>query len=232
MRPPAVDGAHQGLLREPLSSASESSYKRGTTRVVTECIENTFDSDREVPAGMKRCTGCGEVLPFDRFYKRKGNGRRAKCRTCLSDLELDRYHADPERARANHLKRTYGLTLEEYDALLDRQGGGCALCGALPEVQERALHVDHDHETGAVRGVLCSECNVGLGRFSDSPALLERAAVYVSQRDVEPVPLVLTRIACGCGELIDIHAVECPQCGQPRPRHLEGVDDAQTEGAA
>ena len=56
--------------------------------------------------------------------------------------------------RKSHLKRKYGLTLEEYDAMLEAQGGVCAICGE-PRPEERTLHVDHDHETGAIRGLLC-----------------------------------------------------------------------------
>ena len=60
--------------------------------------------------------------------------------------------------RKSHLKRTYGLTVEEYDAMLAAQGGGCAICGRPPRA-DISLHVDHDHNTGAVRGILCFRCN-------------------------------------------------------------------------
>ena len=66
--------------------------------------------------------------------------------------------------RNSGLKRRYGITSEEYDALLESQGGGCALCGATTNGKQatRSLHVDHDHQTGRVRGILCGPCNQGL----------------------------------------------------------------------
>ena len=60
----------------------------------------------------------------------------------------------------------------------DRQGGRCLICGCVPE---KTLHIDHNHGTGAVRGLLCGKCNVGLGLFGDNPTRLERAAAYLSQ---------------------------------------------------
>jgi hypothetical protein len=85
--------------------------------------------------------------------------------------------------RKSHLKRTYGMTLEEYDAMLAAQGGVCAICHQ-PRPEERALHVDHDHDTGAIRGLLCFTCNNALGDFRDSQQLFEAAAAYLD-RDEE-----------------------------------------------
>jgi hypothetical protein len=73
------------------------------------------------------------------------------------------------------LKRRYGITAAAADALLDQQGGLCAICRAAP-----AVHVDHDHATGAVRALLCFNCNGGLGQFKDNPNLLHAAAYYVA----------------------------------------------------
>lgn len=66
---------------------------------------------------------------------------------------------------------------DEYDRRLNEQGGGCAICGVFPA--ERALAVDHDHNTGEVRGLLCFSCNTALGAFHDSVALLEAAIDYL-----------------------------------------------------
>ena len=71
------------------------------------------------------------------------------------------------------------MTLSQYDELLDRQQGCCAICGTdIPGGRGR-FHVDHDHDTGEIRGLLCWQCNGGLGKFKDSPALLDRAASYL-----------------------------------------------------
>jgi hypothetical protein len=76
--------------------------------------------------------------------------------------------------RTYHLRRRYGITAEEADALLEAQGGLCAICKVAP-----AAHVDHDHATGAVRALLCFNCNGGLGQFKDNPEALHAAAYYV-----------------------------------------------------
>lgn len=73
-----------------------------------------------------------------------------------------------------HLTRRYGITAEEADHLVEKQEGLCAVCRAAP-----AAHVDHDHATGAVRELLCFNCNGGLGQFKDDPAVLRGAADYV-----------------------------------------------------
>ena len=92
------------------------------------------------------------------------------------------WHA--QHGRECRLRRLYDLTLVEYDAILSTQGGGCAICGAAPK-QNRRLAVDHDHDTGRVRGLLCDACNPGLGRFRDSPDLLRRAIAYI-EREADP----------------------------------------------
>ena len=75
------------------------------------------------------------------------------------------------------IKRNYGLTPEDWENMLSEQGGVCAICG---EVQEnRSLYVDHDHETGKVRGLLCRKCNLFLGLAQDDPNILRSAANYL-----------------------------------------------------
>ena len=80
--------------------------------------------------------------------------------------------------RTYHLRRRYGITAEEADAMLEEQGGVCAICRAAP-----AAHVDHDHSTGRVRALLCFNCNGGLGQFRDDPCLLQAAAFYVKHHN-------------------------------------------------
>ena len=102
---------------------------------------------------------------------------------------LERYQANqrrirstPEgklRQRAGHLMRKFGMTIEEYDAMLEAQGGGCFICGRPPR-EDISLHVDHDHLTGKVRGILCFRCNNALADFGEDPDILRKAASYVS----------------------------------------------------
>jgi hypothetical protein len=83
-----------------------------------------------------------------------------------------------EQLYNNWLKRNYGITRIEYEELLRSQDGRCAICRTLPTTQRR-LAVDHDHDTGKIRGILCDQCNVGLGNFRESAAMLKAAAVYI-----------------------------------------------------
>lgn len=92
------------------------------------------------------------------------------------------WRADNEdRVRNHRYLKKYGITLREYERLLKKQKGKCAICGALPG--RRRLEVDHCHETDAVRGLLCEMCNRGIGTFEDNPALLLAAANYLEGYD-------------------------------------------------
>ncbi len=84
--------------------------------------------------------------------------------------QLDKYL----QKRKNYLAYKYGLTLEDFYAILDDQDDECAVCGATcPH------HVDHCHRTGKIRGILCRACNTGLGHFKDNPWILDSAARYL-----------------------------------------------------
>lgn len=98
---------------------------------------------------------------------------------------VNAYHrsrrAKPEVKRADrsaYLKRKYGITIERYDELLASQGGECAICGREPR-PDISLHLDHDHESGQLRGILCFRCNNALGDFDDDVSLLRAAVRYV-----------------------------------------------------
>jgi hypothetical protein len=92
-----------------------------------------------------------------------------------------------ERAtRASNLVRRFGLTLAEYEAKLAGQNGACAICGRTTDVRGRRFAVDHDHQTGKIRGLLCFRCNNGLGCYDDNELLLLRALKYLREhRDGE-----------------------------------------------
>jgi len=104
-------------------------------------------------------------------YRRKHAAWEEKRRQKLGPEEVKR------RARAALLKGKFGLTIEQYETLLEKQLGVCALCRRPPKVVR--LHVDHDHKTGVIRGLLCHRCNRGLGYIQNTPEVLERAAGYV-----------------------------------------------------
>lgn len=91
---------------------------------------------------------------------------------------------NPEKVRIGRRERTlkrYGLDAESYDLLLEMQEHKCLLCGQSAADEKKALAVDHDHETGQIRGLLCQNCNKGIGNLKDDPSLLRRAADYVAR---------------------------------------------------
>lgn len=137
---------------------------------------------------------------------------RSECRDCERALTRSLYAANPEkgaaasrawnkenRKRANAtrrkwrinnpdkhkcyvLRRTYGISLEEYNAILLAQGGACGICkSATVGNCGRRLYVDHNHETGKVRGILCGKCNSVLGFVSDTPGILEAAIDWLKR---------------------------------------------------
>lgn len=115
----------------------------------------------------RRCCRCGIVKPLDQFNrsKRLTLGRGYHCRVCREEMNMIRWH---------------GITRSEYDEMLRSQGGGCAICGSVDSRHPvTRLVIDHCHETGRVRGLLCSHCNRGIGFLEDSPDRLRAAAAYL-----------------------------------------------------
>jgi hypothetical protein len=104
----------------------------------------------------------------------------------VNELGRDWNKANPEKRKNAFLKNRFGITLEDYLAMFQRQGGVCAVCGnhetcrdSRNPTQIRALAVDHNHETGVVRGLLCHACNLGIGSLKDDPTLLAKAIAYL-----------------------------------------------------
>jgi hypothetical protein len=102
--------------------------------------------------------------------------------------------ANLEHYRDMELRQRFGISLAEYRALMEEQNGGCAICGS-PETAIRKGHllplsVDHNHTTGAIRGLLCSACNIGIGSLRESPDLLRKAIAYIEKWNaIETAPL-------------------------------------------
>lgn len=98
---------------------------------------------------------------------------------------------NPERAKHHNLQRQFGITLEDYEVMEAAQVGRCAICGGKETTKDkdggpRMMPVDHDHKTGKVRALLCTQCNRGLGMFSDSIEKLKAAAAYLEKHVAPP----------------------------------------------
>lgn len=124
---------------------------------------------------MKACTKCQvkKALASFALDKRQKMGRRPRCKRCESTMR--RQTGEGRHARCCE---SYGITAAIYAEMLAKQGGGCAICGNTCKTGRR-LAIDHNHETGQVRGLLCSKCNRGLGMFDDRQDLLRRSVGYL-----------------------------------------------------
>lgn len=142
------------------------------------------------PADRRTATHCdnGHEYTKENTYLNPADGGR-RCRKC-SNAGSNRWKKQNKVRKVNthrkyYLKRKYGITLEDYNRMLLEQEGRCAICKELPTGEQPWLHVDHSHETGQVRRLLCFTCNVGLGSFQDDPDLLSKAIVYLKSFDAE-----------------------------------------------
>jgi hypothetical protein len=135
-------------------------------------------------AELRECRVCGEVKPPSEFY---GDKPSRRCKECEKAYQRDRYHngVGKRQSWANYIKRTHGITADEYEDMFDEQDGKCLICGrteeeAYPDGRRHA--VDHDHETGRIRGILCGNCNQAIGHMNDDVQRLFDAARYLIER--------------------------------------------------
>jgi len=130
------------------------------------------------------CTACGKVaIPgktlcaiHEEYHHKYREAHKEK----QHNYDAARYRADPDASRNGCLLNNYGITIEEYNELFIKQGGRCAICGRHQSELRKHLFVDHEHTTGAVRGLLCNKCNFGIGYFQDNDQLLLEAAKYLN----------------------------------------------------
>jgi hypothetical protein len=125
---------------------------------------------------------------LDEFPRnRSGNGGYGGyCKPCHNAKGKETYTRLYGSTREYHLRRRYGITGADVEAMIEAQGGTCAVCPAAPE------HVDHDHATGRVRGVLCFNCNQALGNVRDDPAVLRSLLDYLFHHQVAALGLTVT----------------------------------------
>ena len=125
--------------------------------------------------GSKRCPDCDEIKTLDQFprHRSRRDGRGEYCKPCHNKRGRENKRLNGGN-RHYHLKGRYGVGAPEVDLMIASQDGLCVLCRIRP-----AKQVDHDHETGAVRGILCLLCNAGLGAFGDDPKVIASAIEYL-----------------------------------------------------
>lgn len=131
----------------------------------------------------KICRRCKQEQPRSQYFvdKTKPDGLQYICKLCDLVRQERWREVNPEKAyqqrRKARYKAAFGITIEEYDKLFTEQQGLCAICN-LPQ-PTKLLAVDHDHQTGKIRSLLCHFCNSGLDYFKDSPSLLASAIKYL-----------------------------------------------------
>jgi hypothetical protein len=155
----------------------------------------------DIEISTKVCRDCGEEKPITEFYCRKDgtNYHAPDCKPCSITKTLQWRADNPEKSKVyerrrkreytekrkkgnwkSHLRRKYGITQAEYDRMYREQGGVCAICGQSQKTSiSKNLFVDHDHKTGRVRALLCTNCNTAIGLMSDDPAIAYNATQYL-----------------------------------------------------
>jgi hypothetical protein len=135
-------------------------------------------------ATHKKCPICGELKERSEFYKWKSrqDGLTAYCKPCFNSRNKKWFKENPDRLptleekRAYSRKKNFGISEEQYEQMLVDQNNQCAIC--KKEIGWEAA-VDHCHTTDKIRGLLCRNCNLGLGGFKDNIETIRRAISYV-----------------------------------------------------
>ena len=160
---------------------------------------------------MKTCSKCKETKALSEFHfsKRSSDSRQHRCKSCakaFTQPATKQWRKNSPEGYTESTKRTkvklkYGISVEDIENLMIQQNSLCALCknpiSFNSEEKKDKPHIDHDHESGIVRGLLCLTCNTGLGMFKDSFDLLEQAKQYL-QRSIKQRERLneLTREGC------------------------------------
>lgn len=161
-----------------------------TKQKVLDAVEKLNYTVNELPT-MKMCTVCKSIRPFEDFYtngttaliryNKKKKYINSLCKDC-ANIKNKKYHTENRamvtaRQVAAHRARRYGVSEKDYEQMLLSHNNLCAICN---KPSPRTLHIDHDHKTGQVRGLLCSTCNTGIGLFKDDISVLNSAIAYLT----------------------------------------------------
>ena len=133
---------------------------------------------------LKRCPFCGQNKPVEDYWR-----GQSSCIVCTKVKQKTRWASrTPKKRLEQHLKYKYGVTHAEFVTAWDQQDGACSICkNDLPDLmtydnRRRGYAIDHNHETGAFRGILCLKCNSLLGMASESTEVLSAAIEYLNER--------------------------------------------------
>jgi len=148
--------------------------------------ETEFYKSKTLNDGLSPwCKECHKksAREWHKVHPEKSKTNKTEYRKNHREQERERsgkwYKNNPDKARNGHLKRRYGIDQPTYLTLLASQGGKCAICGTAESGGHGVWHIDHDHETGKIRGLLCHGCNTALGGFGDNPDRLLAAVDYL-----------------------------------------------------
>lgn len=133
------------------------------------------------------CRKCGQdKVAGDFIWKTNGKiARGQKCKECCREIYQQPGYQDNQRD--NHLRRLYGISIQDYNTIFERQNGKCAICKKESEAtgKNSRLHVDHDHKTGKTRGLICYKCNIAMGFLAEDEERIYRILDYLSIRSFE-----------------------------------------------
>lgn len=146
--------------------------------------------DRIIPE-ERICINCKIIKLHTEFYRfpQHVDGLRHTCIACMREYDKKRYKKKNKQAHINQLMKWYGLTLEDYEKLYEKQKGKCAICGIFRSPRNHkygakphdSICVDHDHKTKRVRGLLCFKCNFALGLMKDDIECFRKAVLYLEE---------------------------------------------------
>lgn len=141
---------------------------------------------KELTINTKGCPVCKEEKSLSEFYWRRNrkNQHQSECKDCNRIRRRKWWTSEKgRRSSANtRLKQRFGVTIEEYEEMLEAAGNKCEICEVTRSTGGKRLGIDHDHKTGKFRGILCDSCNLGIGNFKDNISILKKAIKYLRDR--------------------------------------------------
>ena len=140
-----------------------------------------------MPLTTQTCTQCNCTKSSEDFYKRKsrpgGRQTHSECKDCFKARVTKRYQSDPDRINDLRACAVYGITIDQLTDMRKQANGICQACERPGEGQFKRLVIDHDHETGKVRGLICQKCNTVLGLVKDNINTLQNLAQFIKDKN-------------------------------------------------